>query len=53
MDDEIGFHSRRALAEIDLARRTADSRIARSHLSLAERHLDRVRMLAGRSSPPA
>jgi hypothetical protein len=53
MDDEIGFHSRRALAEIDLARRTADSRAARSHLSLAEQHLERVRSLSGRGSRPA
>ena len=45
MDDEIGFHSSRALAELDIARHCADFRVARSHLRLAEEHLDRVRAL--------
>jgi hypothetical protein len=45
MDDEIGFHSSRALAELDIARQCGDFRAARSHLRLAEEHLDRVRTL--------
>jgi hypothetical protein len=45
MDDEIGFHSSCALAELDLARRCEDFRAARAHLLLAEEHLDRVRIL--------
>ncbi|HEX2764148.1 MAG TPA: hypothetical protein VHM92_09970 [Allosphingosinicella sp.] len=46
MHDDIAFHSRRALAEIDLARSTADSRAARAHLVLAEQHLERMRELS-------
>lgn len=48
MRDDIAFHSKRALAEIDLARSTAESRAARAHLVLAEQHLDRMRELSGR-----
>lgn len=48
MRDDIAFHSKRALAEIDLARHTADSRAARAHL-VAEQHLERMRELSGRS----
>lgn len=46
MDDEISYHSSRALAELDLARRCVDTHAARCHLELAERHLDRMRDLA-------
>jgi hypothetical protein len=52
MDDEIGFHSSRALAELDLARRCADFRAARAHLLLAEEHLDRVRTLCRSAGIP-
>ena len=45
MDDEISYHSSRALAELDQARRCADVHAARCHLQLAERHLDRMRAL--------
>ena len=45
MDDEIGYHSNRALAELDRARHCADVHAARSHLKLAEQHLDRIRSL--------
>lgn len=45
MDDEISYHSSRALAELDRARRCADAHAARSHLRLAEQHLDRMRLL--------
>ncbi|HEY0112514.1 MAG TPA: hypothetical protein VGB59_05110 [Allosphingosinicella sp.] len=54
MDDEIGFHSGRALAELDLARGASDVEAARLHLAEAERHLDLMRELcrplAGRPS---
>ena len=45
-DDDISYHSARALAELDQARRCADSNAARCHLELAEQHLDRMRFLA-------
>jgi hypothetical protein len=45
MDDEITYHSSRALAELDQARQCADVHAARCHLQLAERHLDRMRSL--------
>jgi hypothetical protein len=45
-DDDITYHSSRALAELDQARRCADAHAARCHLELAERHLDRMRTLA-------
>ncbi|HEX8064848.1 MAG TPA: hypothetical protein VF535_16745 [Allosphingosinicella sp.] len=58
MDDEITYHSSRALAELDSARRCADVHAARCHLQLAEQHLDRMRALcrsasARDPSPPA
>ncbi|HEX8124398.1 MAG TPA: hypothetical protein VF548_02330 [Allosphingosinicella sp.] len=49
-EDEISYHSGRALAELDQARRCADAQAARSHLELAERHLDRMRILARASA---
>ena len=45
MDDEISYHSTRALAELDQARRCADAHAARRHLELAEQHLERMRSL--------
>jgi hypothetical protein len=57
MDDEISYHSSRALAELDQARRCLDVHAARCHLQLAEQHLDRMRALcrvaaASDPSPP-
>ena len=49
MDDEIGYHSSRAMAEIDQARRCPDVQAARSPLRLAEQHLERMRSLSSRS----
>jgi hypothetical protein len=46
MDDEISYHSSRALAELDQARKCHDAHAARCHLQLAEQHLDRMRALA-------
>jgi hypothetical protein len=45
MDDEISYHSNRALAELDQARKCSDVHAARCHLQLAEQHLDRMRSL--------
>ena len=53
LDDEISFHSGRALAELDLARRCHDSRAAKVHLALAERHLERMRSLCSTMTPSA
>ncbi|HLL30175.1 MAG TPA: hypothetical protein VK403_04185 [Allosphingosinicella sp.] len=54
MDDEISYHSSRALAELDRARRCADVHAARCHLQLAEQHLDRMRSLCrGAAADPA
>jgi hypothetical protein len=52
MRDEIGFHSARAMAELDLARCTADSRAARAHLALANEHLARMRELCAAAYAP-
>lgn len=53
-EDEISYHSSRALAELDQARRCADANAARCHLQLAEQHLERMRSLcrAGASADP-
>ncbi|HEX8240786.1 MAG TPA: hypothetical protein VF574_13700 [Allosphingosinicella sp.] len=58
MDDEISYHSSRALAELDQARRCSDVHAARCHLQLAERYLEKMRSLcraaaASDPSPPA
>ncbi|HEX6374286.1 MAG TPA: hypothetical protein VFZ91_01040 [Allosphingosinicella sp.] len=45
MDDEISYHSSRALAELDRARPCHVIHAARCHLRLAEQHLDRMRSL--------
>jgi hypothetical protein len=44
-EDEISYHSRRALAELDRARLCHDVHSARSHLELAGEHLERMRSL--------
>jgi len=46
MEDEISYHSSRALAELDRARHCSDVQAARSHLRLAEQHLERLRSLS-------
>jgi hypothetical protein len=53
MDDEIGYLSSRALAELDQARRCADAHAARGHLELAEQHLERMRRLCRIGDGPA
>ena len=50
MHDEISYHSSRALAELDQARRCPDVHAARCHLQLAEQHLDRMRILCRTAS---
>lgn len=43
---EISFHSKRAMAELDLAVRATTSAAARAHFGLSSLHLDRMRKLA-------
>jgi hypothetical protein len=43
--DEIGFHSSRALEELERASNSVDTHVARTHLRLAEEHLARMRSL--------
>jgi hypothetical protein len=56
MEDEISYHSSRALAELDRARSSPDAHAARCHLRLAEEHLERMRALcsgtAARAAEP-
>jgi hypothetical protein len=52
MDEEISYHSSRALAELDQARQCHDVHSARCHLQLAEQHLDRLRGLARGAAAP-
>ena len=47
MPDEVKFHSDRAMAELDLAARSADLHAARAHLRLSELHVQRMRVLSG------
>jgi len=47
MQDELKFHSDRAMAEIDMASRSLDHTAAQAHLRLSALHLDRVRALSG------
>lgn len=49
--DDISFHSRRVLDELDLAVRAASTAAAEAHFSLSALHLDRIHKLA--KAPPA
>jgi hypothetical protein len=46
VQDEVKFHSDRAMAEIDLASKSAYRNAAEAHLRLSELHLERVRALS-------
>ncbi|HEY0412547.1 MAG TPA: hypothetical protein VGD66_05345 [Allosphingosinicella sp.] len=50
MQDEIKFHTDRAMSELALASGTANPEAARAHLRLSGLHLDRLRQLC---EPPA
>ncbi len=43
--DDISFHSKRAMAELDLAVRAASRVAADAHFGLSSLHLDRMRTL--------
>jgi hypothetical protein len=52
MQDEIKFHSDRAMSELDMASRSADMRAAEAHLRLSALHLERMRQLAESAHSP-
>jgi hypothetical protein len=52
VQDEIKFHSDRAMSELDLASRSADMRAAEAHLRLSALHLERMRQLAESAPSP-
>jgi hypothetical protein len=43
--DDITFHSRRAMVELDTAAHAASTSAARAHFSLSTLHLERMRRL--------
>jgi hypothetical protein len=49
--DDIHFHSARAAAELELAKRADHIQAARAHIGLYALHLDRLRTVETRSSP--
>jgi hypothetical protein len=51
MQDEIKFHTDRAMAELALAAGSSDLTAARAHLRLSELHLQRMRALSGAPAP--
>jgi hypothetical protein len=51
VQDEVKFHSDRAMAEIDMASRSLDRNAAEAHLRPSSLHLERVRALSGASAP--
>jgi hypothetical protein len=50
--DEISFHSKRAMAELDLAVRASSFEAARAHFGLSSLHLDRMRKLSRPTTTP-
>ncbi len=49
--DDISFHSRRAMAELDLAGRASTVAAAEAHFGLSTLHLERMRRLAEAERP--
>jgi hypothetical protein len=45
VQDEVKFHTDRAMSELKLASQTANPQVARAHLKLSGLHLDRLRAL--------
>lgn len=43
MAEDIDFHSRRALAELELASRSRDPEAARAHLARSSMHLESMK----------
>lgn len=51
MQDNIKFHSQRAMAELDLALSAASQAAARAHFDLSTLHLERMRSLGAERIP--
>jgi hypothetical protein len=51
MDDEIDYHRRRALRELDLGIGAESSEAARAHLELSSLHLKRMEALKAEFEP--
>ena len=50
--DQIDYHSKRAMKELDLGLMAVSIPAARAHLKLSSLHLQRARELSGRLGPP-
>lgn len=50
--DDISFHSQRAEAELELARRATRAEAARAHIGLYALHLERLSLLTDPSRGP-
>jgi hypothetical protein len=53
MADDITFHSKRAMAELDLAVRATSTVAARAHFALSGLHLEKMRKLSESRRAPA
>ncbi|HEY0084796.1 MAG TPA: hypothetical protein VGB65_02680 [Allosphingosinicella sp.] len=52
MHEDISFHSRRAMAELDRALDARSEAAAKAHFALSNLHLDRMRSLAALAGTP-
>lgn len=52
MYDDISFHSRRAMAELDRALSARNDAAAKAHFALSSLHLERMRTLAAQAAAP-
>lgn len=50
-DDRSRYHSERALAELELARKASCADAARAHLRLSSLHLEKSQALGGTADP--
>jgi hypothetical protein len=52
MNEDISFHSRRAMAELDRALAARSEAAAKAHFALSSLHLERMRNLAALTGAP-
>ena len=50
-EDQIAYHSKRAMKELDLGLMAGSIPAARAHMQLSSLHLQRARELSGQSGP--
>ena len=53
VEDQIKFHSDRAMAELDLALSAPSGAAAEAHFSRSSKHLQWMRSRAGAATPPS